>query len=62
MARDFLGEFGPDKKVGGGGEACGGITEAKPLSYKPPVGPTSQSQQGPGLHGETHKSGSQGSH
>jgi hypothetical protein len=39
----------------------GGVMSAKPLPYSPPVGPTSQMQQGPGLHGTNHGScGTQG--
>lgn len=32
----------------------GGKPEVKPLPYSPPVGPTSQSHQGPGLGGTNH--------
>lgn len=42
----------------------GGCCEAKPLAYDPPKGPTSQMQQGPGLHGTNHgqSGGQQGQH
>lgn len=32
----------------------GGKPEVKELPYSPPKGPTSQMQQGPGLHGTNH--------
>lgn len=34
--------------------AEGGVCEAKPLPYSPPVGPSGQMQQGPGIHGTNH--------
>lgn len=63
MASDILSEFGPDSFQPQAARATtGGVKEAKPLRYSPPVGPTSQSQQGPGLHGDNHDCGSQGKH
>lgn len=53
MARDILGEYGPEAKTGSGAE-CGGIEEAKPLPYSPPVGPINQHHEGPGLKGGTN--------
>ena len=39
----------------------GGKPEKKDLPYDPPVGPTTQTRQGPGLGGTNHgKSGTQG--
>lgn len=41
----------------------GGKPEVKPLPYDPPQGPTSQTQQSPGLHGTNHgQCGTQGTH
>lgn len=63
MARDILSEFGkdsPNKQVAPA--TSGGCTEAKPLPYSPPKGPTSQMQQGSGLHGTVHDCGTQGKH
>lgn len=63
MARDILSEFGPnspsDQKPGA---VSGGVTEAKPLPYSPPVGPKSINDgNSPGLHGTNHgECGSQG--
>lgn len=61
MAKDTLSNYGPESKPGGNRATCGGCTEAKPLPYSPPVGPTSQTQQGPGIHGTNHgQAGTQG--
>lgn len=40
----------------------GGVTQAKPLPYSPPVGPTSvNNPKSPGLHGDNHgNNGTQG--
>ena len=41
----------------------GGKPIVKPLPYSPPVGPTSQSREAPGLGGDNSgKSGTQGRH
>lgn len=62
MSRDILGEY-DDNNMGGNRATNGGQCEPKPINYSPPQGPTSQSQQGPGLHGTNHgPSGSQGKH
>lgn len=46
---------------GGKRASCGGVERAKELPYSPPKGPTSQMQQGPGLHGTNHgNAGTQG--
>lgn len=62
MPRDILSEFGPDSKQPQAAPArSGGVTEAKPLPYDPPTGPSSQSHRGPGLGGTNHGNcGSQG--
>ena len=60
MAKDFLGEYGPDRSSGARASS-GGVKEAKPLAYDPPKGPTAQMQNGPGLHGTNHgQCGTQG--
>jgi hypothetical protein len=61
MARPILSEFGPERSTGPA-SISGGVTEAKPLPYSPPTGPTNLGDRGPGLHGTVHKSGSQGSY
>ena len=42
----------------------GDMTQHKDIPYCPPVGPTSQMQQGPGIHGTNHgpSGGQQGRH
>lgn len=40
--------------VNGNRASCGGQCDPKPLAYSLPKGPTSQMQQGPGLHGTNH--------
>lgn len=64
MAKDILDEYGSDTKQPQAGRAtCGGVCEAKPLHYDPPVGPTPHMQQSPGLHGNNHgNKGTQGRH
>ncbi len=54
MARDILGEFGPDSSQPQAARATsGGVTMAKPLPYSPPVGPSNiNDSQTPGLHGD----------
>lgn len=60
MAKDILGMYGPELRSGSRA-SCGGVKETKPLPYSPPKGPTSQMQQGPGLHGTNlGNSGTQG--
>lgn len=55
MARDILSEFGPDSPSNQKARAtCGGIEQAKPLPYSPPVGPTTFSHEGPGLANHTN--------
>lgn len=53
MARDIHSEFGPERKSGSRA-SNGGQMEKKDLPYSPPKGPTSQMQNGPGLHGTNH--------
>lgn len=64
MAKSVFSHFTKDSGAGDKPRAtCGGCTEAKPLPYSPPKGPTSQKQEGPGLHGSNHGSGgTQGRH
>jgi hypothetical protein len=53
MTRDILSEFGPDSPADQKPTATsGGCTEAKPLPYDPPKGPTGMMQKGPGIHGD----------
>lgn len=50
---DILSQYGPDSPADQKPRATnGGRMEPKPIPYSPPVGPTSQMQQGPGLHGD----------
>jgi hypothetical protein len=51
MARDILSDYGPESKSGSR-PSNGGQMEKKEIPYSPPKGPTSQMQQGPGLHGD----------
>lgn len=64
MARDILGEYGPDSRQPQASRAdCGGVEmkDVKPLPYSPPKGPTGHMQSSPGLHGTNHgNAGSQG--
>lgn len=61
MAKDFLSNYGPDRKDSGSRSICGGVKEAKELPYSPPVGPKGQMRQGVGLGGTNHgKAGTQG--
>lgn len=53
MAKDILSEYGSDKSSGGRRATCGGVEEAKPLPYSPPVGPKNQTR-GPGIGGTNH--------
>ena len=65
MARDILSEYGRDaSKPQAARATCGGVTEAKPLSYSPPVGPSNiNDPKSPGIHGTNHgNSCSQGKH
>lgn len=58
MARDILGEYGPDSSQPQRARASsGGVTQAKPLPYCPPQGPKGQMHQGPGLGGTNHGNG-----
>jgi hypothetical protein len=62
MARDILGEYGPDsgdKQVARAGSG-GGQTAKDVRSYQSPQGPsTINNPQSPGLHGKVYPSGSQ---
>lgn len=62
MARDILGEYGPDSPMNQKPRATsGGVEEAKPLPYSPPKGPIGQGHEGPGLGGMNHgNAGTQG--
>jgi len=50
---DVLAPFASSKSNGGKRATCGGVYEAKPLSYKEPVGPKNQTR-GPGIGGTNH--------
>lgn len=53
--RDILSEYGRDIPHPQAPRATsGGCTEAKPLSYSPPAGPTSLHHERPGLGGDNH--------
>lgn len=63
MAKDILGYYGPDSRQPQvASSTCGGVKEAKPLPYSPPVGPSNVGDpKSPGLHGTNHGNcGSQG--
>jgi len=64
MGKDILDGFGKDSSSPQKPSATsGGVTEAKPLPYSPPQGPTGLMKEGPGLHGTNHGCyGSQGKH
>jgi hypothetical protein len=53
MARDILGEYGPESRQPQAPRATsGGVMMAKPRPYSPPMGPTNiNDPKGPGLHG-----------
>jgi len=53
--RDILSEYGRDiSKPQAARATSGGCTEAKPLSYSPPVGPKNMGHEGPGIPGDRH--------
>ena len=54
MARDILNEYGPDSPANQMPRATsGGVMSAKPINYKPPVGPKNiNDSKSPGLHGD----------
>lgn len=52
MARDILGEFGPEISRGPA-NLSGGVKTPQPLDYSPPKGPSNiNDPKGPGLHGD----------
>lgn len=54
MARGILSEYGPDTPKNQVPSAkSGGVTEAKPLPYCPPMGPKGIGHEGPGLGGDS---------
>lgn len=61
---DILSEFGRDSSTSQSARAInGGKQDPKSIPYSPPVGPTGQMQQGPGLHGDNcGPCGTQGRH
>ena len=53
--RDILSDYGKDIPHPQAPRATsGGVTQAKPLNYHAPWGPTNQHHQGPGNHGDNH--------
>lgn len=63
MPRDILSEYGNDSSQPQAPRATsGGVTQAKPLPYSPPKGPSNiNDPKSPGLHGTNHgQCGSQG--
>ncbi len=53
--RDILSDYGKDIPHPQAPRATsGGVTQAKPLAYSPPVGPTNQHHERPGLGGDNH--------
>jgi hypothetical protein len=62
MARDILSGFGPDSPSNQKPRATsGGVTEAKPLPYDPPMGPIGIGHKGVGLGGDNYgNTGTQG--
>lgn len=65
MARDILGEFGPNSPAPQAPRATnGGHMPVRPIPYSPPVGPTTFSHEGPGLANHTNHGcqGTQGKH
>ena len=57
MAKDILGEYGPDAhKPQAGRASTGGVKSAHDVhAYKPPMGPTNiNDKQSPGLHGNNY--------
>lgn len=56
MPRDILSEYGKDSSQPQAPRATsGGVTEAKPLNYHAPCGPTNiNDPKGPGIHGDSH--------
>lgn len=61
---DILKQYGNDSRQEQKPRASsGGCTEAKPLSYDKPVGPSGQMKEGPGIGGTNHgQCGTQGKH
>ena len=61
---DILSEYGRDSsQPQKAGATSGGVKSAKELPYSPPVGPSGQMNQGPGIHGTNHGCcGTQGKH
>lgn len=64
MADDILSDFGRDSGAPQRERASnGGRQVPKELPYSPPVGPSGQMQQGPGIHGDNcGPCGTQGKH
>ena len=55
MDDDILSHYGRDSGAPQAPRATnGGQQMPKPLPYSPPVGPTAQMENGPGLHGTNH--------
>lgn len=67
MARDILGEFGPDKSSASHSPGSSGLTHGggkpnvKPTNYSAPQGPMGIDHKGVGLGGDNHDCGMYGS-
>ena len=60
MAKDILGQFGPERSSGSRA-TNGGKQDPKPIPYSPPVGPKNKTE--PGKSGTNHGyCGTQGKH
>jgi hypothetical protein len=61
MAREILGEFGPERSTGPA-SISGGVKDTKDVhNYQTPKGPSNVGDpKSPGLHGDTHPRGTQG--
>jgi hypothetical protein len=56
MAKDILSMYGSDARSGSRAKCGGDMTDCVKdvRKYRPPVGPTNQMQNSPGIHGTNH--------